>query len=438
MSANGYYGQQGGDLRAMLTISQNEAAYGTTRMLNLPDGRVIPITISPGTRSGQEIRLEGQGQPTTVGGLPGALILTVSIPAVENFGSQPYPLSGTNTPTEFIAPPPPPVQSSYPGVNQGSIFTNYPVQGQVPTAYGNNPYIAQPVPPPFVPPYYGAQGQPPVVPPTQRRPSRRPLIATIVIATLALLIIVGSILYYATVYQPQQQHAQATATAGAQAKSTTLAGTAQSGATTTAQVGSTATTIAQPLSDYKNITAKTPDQLNDPLSSPSTSNWDTNANCSFKGGTYHAIETQTGFFYDCAAKATNFTNFLFQVKMTFLQGTYGGVFFRSDPGNSKYYLLRFNRDTGHYDLYVYTDKQASNAKRLLDGTSANFNTNLNQANLIAVLARGNTITLYVNSTYVDSVNDSTFAGGQIGVFAEDNQEASEISFEQAQVWNAQT
>jgi hypothetical protein len=122
--------------------------------------------------------------------------------------------------------------------------------------------------------------------------------------------------------------------------------------------------------------------------------------------------------------------------MTFLQGVYGGIFFRSDPGNSKYYLLRFNRSTGHYDLYLYTDKQASNAKRLLDGTSTNFNTNLNQANLIAVLARGKTITLYVNSTYVDSVDDSTFAGGQIGVFAEDNQEASEVAFQQAQVWNA--
>ncbi len=436
MSANGYYGPQGGDLRATLAISQNEAAYGTTRMLNLPDGRVIPVTILPGTRSGQEIRIEGQGQQLTGGGPPGALILTVSIPTTENFGSQPYPMSGTDTPTEFIAPPPPPIPPFYSGINQGGNFTNYPAQGQVPPAYGNNPYVAQATPAPFVPPYLGTQGQLPVVPPTQRRTSRRPLIATIIIVALALLIIVGSVLYYAAVYSPQQQHLQATATAGAQAKSTTLAGTAQAGATTTAQVGATATTVAQPLSDYKNITAKTPDLLNDPLSSPSTNNWDTNANCSFKGGTYYATETQTGFFYDCAAKATNFTNFLFQIKMTFLQGIYGGIFFRSDPGNSKYYLLRFGRDTGSYDLYVYTDKQASNAKRLLDGTSDNFNTGLNQANLIAVLARGNTITLYVNSTYVDSANDSTFAGGQIGVFAEDNQEASEISFSQAQVWNA--
>ena len=435
MSANGYYGQQSSDLHATLAVSQNEAVYGTMRMLNLPDGRVIPVTIPPGTQPGQVIRIEGQGQQITNGGPVGALILTVSIPTAENFGS--YPLSGTDTPTEFIAPPPPPVQPSYPAGNQGNNYTNYPVQSRVPSAYTPNQYVAQPTPP-FVPnvPYYGTQGQAATIPPITRSSSRRPLIATIVIALLALLIIGGSVLYYATVYQPQQQHVQATATAGAYAKSTTMVGTAQAGATTTAQVGVTGTAMAQPLTDYKNITAETPGLLNDPLSAPSTNNWDTNANCSFKGGTYHAIETQTGFFYDCAAKATNFTHFLFQVKMTFLKGLYGGIFFRSDPGNSKYYLLRFNRETGHYDLYLYTDKQANNAKTLLDGTSADFKTDMNQANLVAVLARGKTITLYINSVYVDSVNDGTFAGGQVGVFAEDNQEASEISFEQAQVWNA--
>ncbi|GAC1462919.1 MAG: hypothetical protein PVSMB2_27430 [Ktedonobacteraceae bacterium] len=436
MSANGYYGQQSGDLHATLVISQNEAAYGTTRMLNLPDGRVIPITIPPGTGAGQEIRLEGQGHQITSGGPLGALILTVSIPTAENFGSQPYPYGGTDTPTEFIAPPPPPpVQASYSGGNQGANYTNYPAQGLVPPPYVNQQ--AHPTPPPYVPtvPYNGTQSQTPVFPP-QPRPSRRPLLATITIGIIALFIILGSVLYYATVYQPQQQHVQATATAGAHTKSTSIAGTMIAGATNTAQAGATGTTSAQPLNDYMKITATTPDLLNDPLSSPSTNKWDTNANCTFKGNTYHVTETQSGFFYDCAAKATNFTHFLYQIKMTFLQGIYGGILFRSDPGNFKYYLLRFNRSTGQYNLYLYLDKQAKNAKTLLEGTSVAFKTDMKQANLIAVLVRGKTIMLYVNSTYVDAVNDGTFASGQIGVFAEDNQEAAEISFEQAQVWNA--
>lgn len=429
MSANGHYGQQGGDLRATLAVSQNEASYGTTRMLNLPDGRVIPVNIPPGTRSGQEIRLEGQGQQSTSGGPLGALILTVSVPPTENFGSQPYPLSGTDTPTEFIAPPPPP--PAYLGINQGGNFTNYPTQGQMPPPpiYGNSQSVAQP--PPYAP-YYNTSVPSPAAPPQKRRP----LIATLILAVLALVVILGGVLYYATVYQPQQQRTQATATAGAQARSTITTGTAQAISTGQAQLHATETVDAQPQTDYKNITAKTPDLLNDPLSKPDINNWDTNANCTFTGGTYHAIETQAGFFYDCAAKATNFTHFLFQVKMTFLKGVYGGIFFRSDPVNSKYYLLRFNHETGRYDLYLYTDKQATNAKRLLGSTTSAFKTDLNQPNLIAVLARGKTISLYVNSKYIDSVDDATLTSGEIGVFAEDNQEATEISFEQAQVWNA--
>lgn len=430
MSANGYYGQQNGDLRATLAISQNEATYGTTRTLNLPNGRLVPVIIPAGTRSGQEIRLEGYGQQSTNSGMPGALLLTVSIQSAENFGSQPYPLmNGTDAPTAFVAPPPPPpAQPPY----MGNSFTNYSAQGQTPIP---PPYVAQPMAPPYVPnaSYYNTQGQPPVVP---KRPSRRPLIVTITIVALALLLIGGSVLYYGTIYQPQQQHAQATAVAGARATSTITAGTAQVQASSTAQANATATVVSRPLSDYKNITAKTPDLLNDPLSKPDTNNWDTNTNCAFTGGTYHAIETQQGFFYDCTANATNFTHFLFQVKMTFLKGVYGGIAFRSDPVNSKYYLLRFNHTTGHYVLYLYLDKHATNAKTLLEGTSSSFKTDLNQPNLIAVLARGKTFTLYINSTYVDLVDDATFAGGEIGVFAEDNQEASEISFEQAQVWNA--
>ncbi len=438
--ANGYYGQQSGDVRATLAISQDEANYGTTRTLNLADGRVIPVTIPPGTRSGQEIRVEGQGQQITQGSPPGALILTVSVPTAENFGSQPYPLSGDNTPTEFMAPPPPPpAQPLYSGSNPGANFTNYPPQGQVPPTYGNNAYTTPAQAPlPFVPnaPYMGTQGQPPVVPPAARGTSRRPLIATIVIAALALIIIIGSILYYTTVYQPQQLHTQATATAGANAKNTTVAGTAQANGTYTAVAGATNTAIALPLTDYKNITAKTPDLMNDPLSNPSTNNWDTDANCSFKNGKYHAVAAQAGFFFDCRARATNFSHFLFQVKMTFLKGVYGGIFFRSDPNNGKYYLLRFNVNTGAYNLYVYSNIQASSAKTLLSGTSTSFNTGANSTNVIAVLARGKTYTLYVNSTYTDTVDDGTYAGGQIGVFAEDNQEACEIVFEQAQVWNA--
>jgi hypothetical protein len=434
MGANGYNSQQSGDLRATLTISQSEASNGTTRMLNLPDGRTIQITIPPNTQAGQEIRLERQGQSVTPGGPLGALILTIALARDENFGSHPFPLGGSDTPTQFSAPPPP-AQASYPGIPSAHNFTNYPPQGQtVPPIYNNPQNAARPAVPPTNAPYYG--GQSPVVSTQNRRSNRRPLIATVIIAVLAALVIAGSLLYYSAVYQPQQQHAQATKTANSQATGTSQVATAQVSATDNAQLNASATAQAKPRTDYATITAKAPDLLNDPLTNPDTNNWDTNANCSFKGGSYHVTASQKGFFFDCAARNTKFSHFLFQVKMTFVQGDYGGILFRADLTNNKFYLLRIDRATSGYDLYSYTGKKATDAKRLLTGTSSALNAGLNESNQIAVLARDQGIRIYFNSTYIDSVNDATVDNGAISLFAEDNEVPAEVHFQQAQVWNA--
>src|SRR4051794_25650295 len=97
-----YEGQQNGDIRATLALSQAEAREGTTRTLNLPGGRQVVVPVPPGTHDGQEIRLEGQGQPAGYGGSRGTLILTIAIPAGQNPGAQTYPQQGSDFPTAFI------------------------------------------------------------------------------------------------------------------------------------------------------------------------------------------------------------------------------------------------------------------------------------------------------------------------------------------------
>src|SRR5260221_12795781 len=52
---------------------------------------------------------------------------------------------------------------------------------------------------------------------------------------------------------------------------------------------------------------------------------------------------------------------------------------------------------------------------MLNTGSSNPNkTNLNQTNLIIVIARGSYIYLYVNKQYAGSVTDNTYTSGQIG------------------------
>ncbi len=424
-----FEGQQSSDLRATLALSQEEAQTGTTRTLTLPEGRQVTITIPAGVREGQEIRVEGQGQLSSYTGRRGDLILTMDIPSAGNSDNPPYtqyPQSGTDFPTELIAPPPPPTQASYSAGKSGPGYT-------IP-AYGQ-PSYTQP----------GQYTLPPPPVQQQQQPRRRlsPGITILLVVLAVLLITGGGLIYYVTVYQPNKAHADATATVQAQ-----VSGTANALATSTAQVLATARTEAnatatvqsqataqaqatvQALQNvYTQVTSGSP-ALNDPLSRQGVNSWDEGANCAFSNGAYHVTETQKDFFFYCVAQSTNFSNFAYQVKMDYVRGKSGGVVFRADGQNSKFYFFRIGSD-GTYDLYVYVDRIGSHAKTLLHSSSSAIS---NSSNLVTVIARGSNIYLYVNKQYVNGVSDNTLSGGQIGVVADYVDTAADIAFSQAQVW----
>jgi hypothetical protein len=91
---------------------------------------------------------------------------------------------------------------------------------------------------------------------------------------------------------------------------------------------------------------------------------------------------------------------------------------------------------GTYALSLYTD--SSDAQILRNTTLSDaIKQGLNQTNLIAVSAVGNTITLYINHQKLVSVNDSTYSHGQIGLFATsyiDSDNPTEVAFSNAKVW----
>ena len=47
--------------------------------VDLPTRHTVEVTIPPGTRSGQAVRLKGQGQPGALGGAPGDAMVTVDL-----------------------------------------------------------------------------------------------------------------------------------------------------------------------------------------------------------------------------------------------------------------------------------------------------------------------------------------------------------------------
>ncbi len=472
-----FEGPQGGDIRATLALSQAEAQTGSSRTLTLPEGRRITVPIRAGIRDGEEIRLKGQGEPAWPGGPIGDLILTVSIP-VTHYGGQPF-YDNPGSPTEFV--PSPSVPPTLPATNYpmppaasnpnyapvgpygspspnypppGGGFANYPEQGQrqEPLVLPQNqaPYAG---PPPYM--GYSQAGQQipqQVTPPPTKRGGPSSTVAILLIIIALVLIVGGGLIYYAGVYQPQKMHEQATATANAQVTGTAQANaratanalatsTAQANATATAQASATAAASATATALQTILTQATSGNpaLNDPLSAPSGYNWDqfsaTNStgSCTYTGGAYHSNMPQKSFFQPCFAEAPTFGDFAFQVQMTITQGDEGGIIFRADPVNSKFYLFRISQN-GTYDLFLYVDNQGSHAKNLLSSSTTLFKTGQNQTNTITVVARGGNMYFYINSQYLDSASDNTFASGKIGVFAESNTNPTDVAFSNAEAW----
>lgn len=177
--------------------------------------------------------------------------------------------------------------------------------------------------------------------------------------------------------------------------------------------------------------------LDDPLSDNSKGyGWEEGLRdfgyCQFTAGTYHATQPQSGLFHSCIALNTQFANFVYEVQMTIISGDYGGIVFRADRATTHFYYFRLSLD-GQYSLTIHMDKTA-NAPVLAQGGVPSLNTSLGQSNLVAIVANGASITLYMNNQLLTNVTDSTYNQGQIGVFAGDITNSADVVFSNVKVW----
>jgi len=212
--------------------------------------------------------------------------------------------------------------------------------------------------------------------------------------------------------------------------------TAQANATATQVANANATATRQSeITMYTSAIAGT-SAIDDPLQDNSNNdNWDTTyipnyGGCTFAGGAYHSI-VQKGSFSACFAKATNFSNFSYEIQMTIVKGDQGGIIFRANKDNGSFYYFHINVNRS-FALDIYNNNFFMQA--ITSGSSYAINTGLNQANLITVVAIDNMLNLYVNMRKVASVSDTTYDSGQIGVVAENTGDPTEVAFSNTRVW----
>ncbi len=170
----------------------------------------------------------------------------------------------------------------------------------------------------------------------------------------------------------------------------------------------------------------------DSLHNNSPSNWDSGGLCNFVGTAYHVKSTPDPGYLGCSAHAVDYSDFVFQVQMTFVKGDGGGISFRADSatGNSYTFIIDAN---GTYGLFKFNGYGKS-VSPLKSGLSSAIKAGLNQTNTIAIIVRGKNIELYVNSTRIDSASDAGYTHGSIEVGADKRTNDTEVTYTDLKIW----
>jgi eukaryotic-like serine/threonine-protein kinase len=364
------------DIHAALVLSEAEALTGTHRRVTLLGGRQVSVTVPAGTQDGQIIRLEGQVEAESSRDSPGALILTITIAPPEEhtheaFADGDATVISSGSETDAKGAAELAPQELLQEQTRGSVSATH------------------------------SQGAGAVAPPslasvrTETVKRRRGLSrgTAILLVGLALLVVVGSVGFFYLTRNNQQN----------------------------------------PYPPYATLT------LDDSLSNQSHNyNWpegsDNGGSCAFTAGVYHVnAPQQTSSYHICMVSNSNFNDFAYQVELTIIKGDAGGMSFRFDTDYTKgdFYVFGI-RQNGQYALDLY--KNYLLVTTLRSGSSSAINTGLSRSNLLAVVANGSTIDLYVNHQRIDGVSDSNYSRGEIGVFAIDLTGPTEVAFSNAKVW----
>ena len=188
---------------------------------------------------------------------------------------------------------------------------------------------------------------------------------------------------------------------------------------------------------YTSAVGRHPD-FHDALTSPNANNWDLGGSCGFAGKGYLVTSDQRTLVPICKAQAQSFrSDFVLDVQMTILQGDGGGIVFR-DSQNGGAYRFHLSPD-GSYDLFsnnaVGPDTHILASGRNVNAIKTGFGTT--HSNTLGVVARGSTLSLFVNGTYLTSVTAN--AGdqsdvGRIGLFAVDFSNQTTVEFSNLDIW----
>ena len=114
--------------------------------------------------------------------------------------------------------------------------------------------------------------------------------------------------------------------------------------------------------------------------------------------------------------------------MTVISGAGGGIRFHISSVGSYNFVV--DQD-GHYSLTSYDSSGDSHATLLEASFPASIKVGAKQVDILAVVAFGTQIDLYINHLHVGSTHDSFSAQGSFGLLAD---QESQVAFSAARLW----
>lgn len=212
-----------------------------------------------------------------------------------------------------------------------------------------------------------------------------------------------------------------------------LASQAGVGVSQADQIKNAAQTGSQKPQDvYTRVTGYAPSST-DGLHTASANNWlvETNGGsfCQYKDGAYHVRMIVQGKIHICRSRVLQPVNFIYQMQMTLVSGVRSGLIIHYNAVTHTSYTFVFS-ELGSYFIERYDN--GGTPVVLKKGTIFGFRKGVGQTNLIAVMARGNTYSLFVNKIYIDEITDTHWNSGNLAVFAGSQ---SEAAFTDMQLWN---
>jgi hypothetical protein len=119
--------------------------------------------------------------------------------------------------------------------------------------------------------------------------------------------------------------------------------------------------------------------------------------------------------------------------MTITEGDCGDLLFRGSVAQSAFYLFGLCQD-GTYYVGLYGGKYGNNGKTLIDYSPSGFDIGLNYPISFGVVARGSSISLYVDGTLIAHLSNNVYSHGQIGVATDAHLGSTQVIFSNAKVW----